>query len=766
MSGRKSGFVWLSLVLILSGAAALTYEIVWTRLLLLIFGSTTHSVVAVLWAYMGGLALGSYLVGKRADTHRNPLRLYALLEIAAGVLAALTLPGLLIAQSVYVHAFHWLSSPSTSFLLKFALTSLILFPATVAMGGTLPVLTQWVSLRSAHSPKKLISWLYAANTLGAVAGTLLAGFVWIELAGLRISILGASAVDVLLGAAIWYLAPRTAEAAASPAVVTSDRPAAASSYPAWKVQLALIIFGISGLTSMAYEVAWMRLLTPTTGNYIYAFSLILALVLLGVTVGSAAAPLLFRGERVPLGQFAAAEFGLCLGAVVSLLAGSHLTNFGPVGTVLLTTLPASFCMGLTFPVVASLPHPERAQGSFIGKAYAVNTVGCLLGPLVAGFALLPAFGTTDTVLSLALLNGLMAAALVLMEQNVLTSRTRIVCAASTVLVLGLGFLFGIGHQETFEGRRSYQYLAALEKRGYPHLVAEDETAAVLAWKRPGSLNAGLLVDGVGMTELSVETKLIGHLPLLLLPNAKNMLVIAFGMGTTFRSALTHDIHVDAVELVPSVPKAFPVFHEDAAQVLANPNGRIFINDGRNYVLVAEQQYDAVVVDPPPPINAAGTTVLYSREFYQQAKRILRPDGLFLQWLFYGARNDDYRMLVKSFADEFPYIAVFRSPHRAGLFLVGSRQPIVLAHDVIAKALSAPAVARDLNEWGGGWTAESLLSLYLGDRQLLERYAGTAPPVTDDHPATEYFILRHRFSTAPLVSDETVLTPSQTARRSE
>lgn len=291
---------------------------------------------------------------------------------------------------------------------------------------------------------------------------------------------------------------------------------------------------------------------------------------------------------------------------------------------------------------------------------------------------------------------------------------------------------------------------------FTYQYVEDEAANTLAYKSADGKDYGLLVDGQGMSVMVDETKLMAHLPLLVHPNPKNMLVICFGMGTTFRSALSYGIQVDAVELVPSVPKTFPVFFKDAQEVLANPNGRIFINDGRNFVRLTKNTYDVIQVDPPPPVNSAGTTVLYSKEFYEDGKKILTDNGLFIQWLFYGTRNDDFQMLVRSFIDVFPYVSVFSSPRQIGLYLIGSKNPIPpMDTRHVAKKLQNKKVFDDLNEWGA-WDATNLPTLFMGNRTLLEKYSQGAKPVTDNNPRTEYFLLRHNSAKFPIAQNSEIM----------
>ncbi len=739
-------------ILFFSGAAALTYEIIWTRLLLLVFGSTTHSVVAVLAAFMAGLAIGSYGFGRRADHSKNLLRLFASLEILTGIAALISIPAIGLIQQVYAGIYHLIPSVDVLFISKWALTFAVLLPATIMMGGTLPVLVAYFSKN--QETMDSAGRLYFINTVGGVVGTLTTGFILIELLGLTVSVVSLGSLQVLLGLMLLWLYGSVSNRIENPPVQEKVSQSTLQ-YPGWKIQTAIIAFGISGLTAMAYEVAWTRLLTPTTGSYIYAFSLILALVLIGIATGSALTLRLFGKSKTVLLALGLTQLGMSLGATLSLFSNSRALELNQLWTVLLTILPAAICMGMTFPIVAKLPHAAIQRGQFIGTAYAWNTFGSLAGPIVAGFVLLANFGTIHTILILAFINGAAGIALFALEESGGRQPARM--AAIGIAVLALLVIAGLYQSDALLSRSLARNVEKFRAQGYAFSYKEDETAAVLAFKNKSGTDSGLLVDGIGMTSLSDETKLMAHIPLLVHPDPKDMLVIAFGMGTTYRSALSYGIHVDAVELVPSVPVMLPVFFSDATDVLQNSRGRIIINDGRNYVRLTEKRYDVITVDPPPPVNAAGTTVLYSREFYEQGKKALRPGGLFAQWLFYGSRHDDFQMLVKSYIEVFPYVEVFRSPNSSGVYLVGSETPINRMGAWVTSRLATPSVNKDINEWNQ-WKPSVLQDLYLGDRELLVHYSRGATGVSDDHPRTEYFLIRFLLTSSPPIDTNVLLKP--------
>ncbi len=744
----------LYIIFFCSGAVGLVYQIIWSRMLYLIFGVSTYSVIAVTSGFMAGLAIGSFLIGKLLHQKTNALRVYGIIELAIGISAGLTptllsfLPNLYrtIAQTA---PYDWIL-----LFVKFILTFAVILPPTIAMGATLPTIVHYLE-KSSHGGKiaQTVSMLYGINTFGALLGVLVTGYILIETVGLRASAYSAAIINLILGTLVLVLSGRyspDAELEQKPEYILQDSSGEFHLTPT--IKRVVSVFAVSGGISMAYEIAWTRLLTPTVGTYVYAFSFILALVLAGIALGSLLSRIFVGKTRRTGTAFGIVQLFIGLGGIGSLVATSVSASFSPLLTQILVILPATIGMGMTFPIVSTLATEGHTAGSFIGRAYAANTVGSMIGPIIAGFILLPLLGTPHTIVFLAVLNFCAAAYLFITRKSLRTMPLFLVAVA-----LGAGSVaLVIRNSPLFQEKTRVELEKKISSPDFVSRSMEDRTAGVIAYKNKDNTDLGLLVDGIGMSVLVDETKLMAHLPILTHPNPKDMLVICFGMGTTFRSALSYNLSVDAVELVPSVPKMFDIFFPDAATVMKNPNGKVIINDGRNYVRTTNKTYDIIQVDPPPPVNASGTTVLYSREFYEDSKRIMKPDGLFLQWMFYGTRADDFRMLVKSFTDAFPYVSVFHSPRRIGIYLVGSMTPIPKADGALwdKRLATIPTAKKDITEWGL-WDGYKLASLYWGDRTILTNFAGNSPAVTDDRPNTEYFLLRHGTSTFGIARDEVI-----------
>jgi hypothetical protein len=279
--------------------------------------------------------------------------------------------------------------------------------------------------------------------------------------------------------------------------------------------------------------------------------------------------------------------------------------------------------------------------------------------------------------------------------------------------------------------------------------AEDEIASVQAGQEGDRKH--LWVGGTAMTLLTVDAKLMPLLPLMARPQSTNVLTIAFGMGSAYRTALIAGLDVHGVELVPSVPSMFGFYYPDAADVLANPRGELSITDGRNFVELSDQTFDIVVVDPPPPIESSGTAVLYSEEFYRASAGRLKPGGIMMEWMPYGQNLDEFKAHVRTFATVFPNVDIYYGPGGNGVFFLGSADPFTLTPAAIRSVLSRPGVVEDLaNTPDAGplktreqWIAR-IPQLKGADTAQVHRFAGDGPILTDDRPLTEYFLLRRLY----------------------
>ncbi len=567
---------WYFLFFFISGFCSILYELVWLRLTMAQFGVTTPLVSIVLSTFMAGLGAGSWGAGTLVRRYGErvrfpPLRLYAVAEILIGC-SALAVP----LELLWGHSLvEWMAgqaawSSAAHYLASGTIVALILIPWCACMGATIPLAMFAIHEDSRFETRRSFSFLYLSNVLGAVAGAIVPLFL-IELYGFH----GALRVGALLNAAIAasVFGLTLAQSRRGSATATAEDKAATNVSGHRKG--ALVLLFMTGLATMGMEVIWIRLFTPYVGVVVYSFAVILVSYLLATFLGST----VYRDSsrsRDPDSQ--QAWIMLALLGLLPLITSDPRLHMNPMLRVLLGVAPFAGVIGFLTPMLVdrwSGGDPDRA-----GRAYAVNVLGCILGPLLSGFFLLPLAG--EHISTLLFVLPWMAMAWRQPEGGEL----RLGLRTSGYLIVGaaLAVFFLTKDYETVYPRRD---------------VLRDSTATVIATGT--GMQKKLLTNGVGMTTLTPITKMMAHLTLTSLDQpARNALVICFGMGTTFRSVISWGIPATAVELVPSVPRLFSYYHDDAAKILASPLSHLVIDDGRRYLERSPQMYDAIIIDPPPP----------------------------------------------------------------------------------------------------------------------------------------------------------------------
>lgn len=752
-------------IFVLSGASGLIYEVVWSRQLVLVFGNTTQAIAAILTGYFGGMAVGSLVGGRVADRVRSPLRLYGALELVlvAVVLATPLLFSLI--RSVYGSAYSSLvDQPALLAGIRFVLAVLALAPATVLMGATLPSLSRHLARRAADLGD-VFGRLYAANTIGAIVGAAAAGFVLIEVLGLSDSLRVGAVGSVVAGVTALILARWQDVAPLDPvgpdgfrsAVATTTDPLAeparhdTSATVPDRVDLrrvAVVMSFVSGLTSLGYQTLWTRLLSSGTGGSSYVFSAILVFFLMGLAIGPFIVEIAARRGMDTLGWLARTQ--VLVGVLAT--AGTLLIAFRPLDVPdwiawMVIVLPTATAIGLSLPLASRLiASGDHRVGSDTGLLLGTNTLGIVIGTVGIPFIAMPTIGSPVTVLVLAVAN-IAAAWWIWRQQPSRHRRTEVLSAPIAVAAVLAIALTGLARDPS---------VVRIERTGHMFAAGEDEIASVQA----GTIadQPQLWVAGTSMTGMTVDTRLMSVLPAMARPDARSLLVIAFGMGSSYRTGLILGDRVDGVELVPTVPRMLKYFYPDADAVLADPRGYLVISDGRNYVELTDRKYDTIVVDPPPPIESAGTGVLYSREFYAAAARRLNAGGVMMEWIPYGQRLDEFMAHARTFADVFPEVTLAFGPAGAGVFMLGSDRPVSFAPDAIASVLERPGVTDNLSTAPDSQAHDSatwsqlIPSLVFATRDAVRSGVGPGPIITDDHPRTEYFLLRRNADpAAPLMS---------------
>ena len=702
---RTSTIDWLQPIVLAvffaSGAAALVYEVVWTRSLSLVFGITTYATATVLATYMGGLALGSWYFGRWIDAGRRPLMVYAALEVAIGVYALLVPLIFDAVQPIYV-LLKQADLPGPAFALARAVLSggILLVPTTM-MGGTFPVLVRYF-VTSREGIGGATGILYAFNTAGAVAGCVLGGFVFIAEYGLQVSTWIAAVTNFGCAAAAVALAAAATERGRTVSAVEPET----RGHPRRITVLVLVAIGLSGFAALAYEVLWTRALLRHVHNSVYAFTTMLTTFLAGIAIGSALYTAFLRNVRRPLTVFALLEVGVGVGFLASaqLFAGlpeiaaavrgtTDIDSFGASlqSMVLMSALilfAPSVLLGATLPLATHLyARSVSTVGASVGRIYAINTVGSILGSLGAGFVLIPTIGMQGTLVLLVAVNVLLGASLALADQADGRRRAATGIGFAALLAILLFALPSDLFRRTFapEGKELVFY-------------AEGVTDSVGVTESAGQ-RAILYEDqrGTAGTYSYSWNFFLGHLPVLLHPGEpKTALHICFGVGNSLSAMAAHDEleRIDNVELSPHILEAAPYFWTND-DVLDDPKVKTIIDDGRNHLLTTREIYDVIALEPPL-LYTAGVIYLYTREFYEAAAKRLASDGVLLQWLPVGEVTlDEEKMIFRALHDVFPHATAWGHHPGGPLLLIATKEPLRIDYQRLRRRMNAGEVGRDM-----------------------------------------------------------------------
>jgi len=718
---------WYFAFFFISGFCSILYELIWLRLAMARFGVTTAMVSIVLSIFMAGLGVGSLAAGHLIRRYGSrltspPLQLYAMAELFIGCSAVIVPLELLAGHWLLEHLGSGLSLSSSGYYLAAGFwLAFSLIPWCSCMGATIPLAMFAIRSDRRLESRRSFSFLYLANVLGAVAGALLP-LLLVEVFGFTGTLRFGMALNLAIFAVAFLLTrkqPPQADAGIENAVSGSP---AQDSRPMFTSGTLWLLF-FTGLTTMGMEVIWTRQYTPFVGTFVYSFATILAMYLVATFIGSSIYRLWSRRHE---SEGTLVWLIVWWGSLLPLLTADPRLGFPAFLRVPLGIAAFSGLLGFLTPMLVdrfSQGDPDRA-----GIGYAVNVAGCILGPLFAGFVLLPYLDERQGLVLLAL-PWLLVGFPFRPFQATVASRllTPQALGSYAVGLASLGLIFGT---QTYEQQ-------------FPKAdVRRDSTATVIAAGK--GMDRQLIVNGMSMTRLTPITKLMASLPLAFLDRPpQNALVICFGMGTTHRSMLSWGIDSTAVDLVPSVPAMFWYYHADGDKVLNSPRSHVVIDDGRRFLERTHGQYDVIAIDPPPPVQAAGSSLLYSREFYSAATQRLRPDGILQQWLP-GGDPATTAAIARALKESFPYVRAFVSIEGWGIHFLASQQPIPDRSPAdLAKRMPARASA-DLVEWGPFPTAEQEFAAVLKREVPINRFVAEdvyAPAMQDDRPLNEYYLLR-------------------------
>ncbi|MBI4430283.1 MAG: hypothetical protein HY587_01050 [Candidatus Omnitrophica bacterium] len=719
-----------------SGFSSLLYQIVWLRLAIARFGVNAPVVSSVLTVFMSGLALGSYLGGKFSSRFGNQkyliqLRPYALLEFTIGLGGLLAPAGLLLGRRVMLSLS--MESSAAYFACSLFMIFIILFPFCTAMGATYPFALSF--LKKLHLPdeEKQFSDLYLCNVAGSILGVLIPTFITIELWGFQKTLWLAVLINLMIAVLAWRYRvsakyPATETICAEPADYYSER--AVSIFP----RAAVILF-IFGMCSMGLEVIWTRIYTPYIGTWVYSFAGILAIYLVFTNLGTATYRLsLFRSAERHL--LLLTWLFLAPSAFLMLIACNPDFSISPFVRLLIGVAPFSFMAGILTPCLIEI-H-SRSEAKSVGTLYAANLLGCVVGPLVTGFLLIPFLNYRTAcyllvfLLLLTFLWGKPHVRVAGTAENGFGGR-KLITWGVPILIFGLLSLFGKPYESRFREA----------------VVLHDYAATVIASGQ--GMDKQLRVNGQRATHLTTITKMMAHLPLAYLNKTPERgLVICLGMGTTFRSMSSWGIDSTVVELIPSVAKTVSYFFADIDEILRGhrARARIIIDDGRRFLDRTSETYDVIAVDPPPPVETAQSSLLYSREFYQSVKRVLRKDGILQNWLPQAADAKTVAAVLKALREEFAYVRIFNSLEGHGLHFLASMAPIPGRSPAELFSRLPESAKKDFLEWEQNAPEEIFESVLRSekdpDRFLMSLGLNSAVTLTDDRAVNEYWFLRALF----------------------
>jgi spermidine synthase len=752
---------WLPALLVLfvgSGCAALVYEVVWFQLLQLSIGSSAVSLGVLLGVYMGGMCLGSLLLPRYLSPATHPLRVYALLEVGIGVFGVIVLYAVPLIGSWYTAI---AGSGPANLILRAAVAGICLIPPTLLMGATLPAIARWV-----ETTPRGVSWLgffYGGNLAGAVAGSLLAGFYLLRVYDMPTATFVAVAINMvvaLLALGLAKLTPRI--------VITGDgsevRPVAATTA---ETRLVYVAIALSGLTALGSEVVWTRVLSLIFGATAYTFSLILAVFLVGLGIGSTVGAGLAKSARNPREALGWCQVGLCAALAWAGYATGASLPYWPINPSISTSvvftfqldlvrafwvmLPGAILWGASFPLaLASVAVRGQDSARLVGGVYAANTVGAIVGALVTALALVGVVGsqiTQQILIGVAALSGLLLLGAAPGEAR--GFRASLPALARVIIVAGAAGLFARVVPPLPGLLVAYgRYAATWVGQNEIIYVGEGVTASVAVSRTPsGTLNyhnAGKVQASSEPQDMRLQ-RMLGHITTLVPKNPTKVLVIGCGAGVTAGAVSVDPLVKDQTiaEIEPLVPRVVSTyFAAHNFNVVANPKVKVHLDDARHYLLTTNEKFDAVTSDPLDPW-VKGAATLYTREFFDVVKSHLNPGGvvtLFVQ--LYESTEAAAKSEVATFLEAFPNGAVFANTVNGqgyDLVLFGQLEDKRIDVDAVQARLADPAnapIAQSLREIGIN-SAVELFGTYAGRRTDMANWLKDAQINTDRNLKLQY-----------------------------
>jgi spermidine synthase len=773
----------------LSGAAALIYQVVWVRSLTLIFGGSHLAVTAVLSIFMAGLAIGGYTIGKYVDQVRKPLRLYGLLELGIALFALIFMGLMRLYPSIYIPLAQGKDNAHVYLLFIRVLFSVVaLIIPTTLMGGTLPVLSRFVS-KQPQNLRSYLSFLYGINTLGAVLGAIAGGFFFLRFYSVSSTLQVAILSNAFIGLAALLLQGRAAAVLASEPSVLEDKDVLSKnkstglSHPqgignAFPQRLVLWGIGMSGFCALGYEVLWSRILTIVVGASVYSFTTMLVAFLAGIALGSEAYGLFpkffkikdkgmdrsilwFGGVQVIIGVTALLvtiyirDIPANSIRIQNYFQGIGIRSFGVrvwsnfTLAFFYMVVPAFF-MGVVFPLAGKI-HAEyrKVVGGAVGEILAYNTMGAVLGAAISGYIMIYLFGIERSLQMLTVINiGFGLLVLISMRNIKILNWGMAGLAAAALLFLALNQnalriwdmkYFAVFRNNQPEAFRTPEMVREAVENTDVLYFGEGVEAIVSSIKIKGGeqsfITNGRIEASSHLQALQCQYTL-GHLPMLLNKNPRNVLVVGLGSGMTLGATSIHP-SVEQITLLEIEPKVIGVantFEKYNHHVLNHPKLKIVFNDGRNYLMTSKNKFDVITADPIHPwFRGAG--YLYTTEYFKLASEHLLPGGVICQWLpLYEMTSEDLKSVVRTFREHFGYTMLWLTHYDAEL--VGSNSPIILDEAELDGRIREPAIFDDLSRVMMG-SAADFLSYFVMGREGMKKFGNGGIINTDDNLYLEF-----------------------------
>ncbi len=770
---KENLYAVVGILFVISGALGLIYQIVWFKYLSLFLGNTTYAQTIVLATFMGGLAIGAFWWGRSADKSKQRLSLYAWLELGIGVYCLLYPSFLSFLKDSFVYVVQSLSLPSDSavvLVLKLIVSLVSLLLPTILMGGTLPILVRFISERVEESGKNT-AILYFLNSLGAVGGSLLAGFFFIRLLGLSTTIYVAATANILIGFAAWTLGRRSVHEASTRSEVQHNEGAHFSQHQAF---LAFLTAGVSGLAAMMYEVAWVRLLIPVLGSSTYSFSLMLVSFISGITIGSIIVWSVIERVKDLFRLLAYCQLGVVLSLLVTLplyarvpfyfwhaafLFNRSETTYPIflalefVFAFLVMVVPTIF-LGMTLPIASRINTKSfEVLGKSIGNIFSFNTVGTVVGSLLAGLILIPIIGVKHTI-EVGIAFNLTMGILILLSNEKISTRWKTVTLSFVGLSLVPYLVFAGAWSKGLSLSGVFRLISGnvAPARTYEEFQSGNEATRVLYYKEGTTATVAVIegefqknpqnvmlingkADASSVGDLPTQM-LLAHVPMLTHPNPRTALVIGFGSGVTVGSSLAYPLkNVDCVEISPEVIEASQYFNDVNRRPLEDPRLRVYIDDALAFLKVTQKTYDVIISEPSNPW-IAGIGNLFTLEFFEECKRRLNPNGLMVQWFHLYEMDDPLlKLVLRTYRAAFPIVTMWQI-QTSDILIIGSKANTELDFGLIDERMKQQKVMEDLNRIQIPNLA-TLLSLQILSPNSVRDYAGVADLNTEDMPRLEY-----------------------------